>query len=73
MRIPIEQDSGALVEARGIESVPPGSNILIFFGQYSIKNERVSEFEEELSNKTGKICVILPAYIDKVIGIQGSD
>lgn len=73
MRILIEQDDGAVVEAREIESVPPGSGILIFFGQYAMKNERMKELEEELSKKTGKICIILPAHIDKVIGIQGSD
>lgn len=73
MRVLIEKDDGALIEAREIESVPPDSGMLIFFGQYAMKNERMKELEEELSKKTGKICIILPAYIDKVVGIQGSD
>jgi len=70
MRILIEQDNGEIVEAREIESVPTDSGILIFFGQYAMKNDRIRDLEEELNKKTGKTCVVLPAYIDKVIGIR---
>ena len=70
MRILIETDEGRTFEARKIEGVPPGTDTLILLGTMAIRKPDLESIEADLSRKTGKRCVILPPYIEKVIGIQ---
>lgn len=73
MRILIETDEGRTVEARAIEGVPPGTDTLVFLGSVAMKKIDLEELEADLSRKTGKRCVILPPYIEKVVGVQRGD
>lgn len=69
MRVLIEQDNGAVVEAREIESVPPAADTLIFFTRVSMRRVDLETIEKQLSKKTGKRCVVLDHYMEKVVGV----
>lgn len=69
MRVLIEKDDGALIEAREIESVPPAADTLIFFTRVSMRRADLENIEKRLSEKTGKKCVILDHFMDKVVGV----
>lgn len=63
MRVLIEQDNGKIIEARKIESVPPAADTLIFFTRVAIRRVDIENIEKQLSEKTGKRCVVLDHYI----------
>ena len=69
MRVLIEHDDGKLVEAREIESVPPTADTLIFFTRIALRRVDLEQIEKQLSKKTGKRCVVLDSYMEKVVGV----
>lgn len=69
MRVLIEQDNGEIVEVKEIESVPPAADTLIFFTRVAIRQADMERFEKQLSEKTGKRCVVLNHYVEKVVGV----
>lgn len=69
MRVLIEQDNGEVIEAREIESIPPVADTLIFFTRVTIRRADLESIEKQLSKKTGKRCVVLDHYIEKVVGV----
>lgn len=69
MRVLIEQDGGELVEVRDIKSVSPAADILIFFTKAFMRQADLEQLESQLSNITGKRCVMLNPCIEKVVGV----
>lgn len=69
MRVLIEQDNGTILEAREIESVPPAADTLIFFTNMVMRRADLEQLEKQLSEKTGKRCIVLHPYIEKVVGV----
>lgn len=69
MRVLIEQDNGKIVEAREIECVPSTADTLIFFTRMAIRRVDLESIEKQLSEKTGKSCVVLDRYMEKVVGV----
>lgn len=69
MRLLIEQENGSMVEVKEIEGVGDSSNMLIFFCSTYLKNEDYKRIETQLSESTGKRCIILPPYINKIVGV----
>lgn len=62
-------NNGAIVEARGIESVPPAADTLIFFTRVAVRRADLENIEKKLSEKTGKRRVVLDHYMEKVVGV----
>lgn len=69
MRVLIEQDNGTILEAREIESVPSAADTLIFFTNMVMRRADLEQLEKQLSEKTGKRCIVLHPYIEKVVGV----
>lgn len=69
MKVFIETDEGRMIEAREIESVPEAASALIFTLNMVVKKADLEKLEADLTEKTGKKCVILPVCIDKVVGV----
>lgn len=69
MRVLIERGDGAIVEAREVEGVPPNTETLIFFTKISMRRDDLKDLEKRLSEKTGKTCVILDHFLEKVVGV----
>ena len=72
MRVLIEQDDGAIIEAKEIEGISATADVLLFFVNCFMRRIEETCLEEVLSEKTGKKCVVLNSSIEKVVGIPGT-
>lgn len=70
MKILVEQDNGKLVELREVEGIDNQSNLIIALCRVYLKDEDRIRIEHELNKSTGKRFVLLPPYIEKIVGVQ---
>ena len=68
MKLYIQNDSGAMTEIREIESLI-NADTLFFMSSMRLSEKDIDTMEKDLSQKTGKNCIILDGKFSKVLGI----
>ena len=68
MKIYIEHDNGTIIPVKEIENCGR-CDLLLFKITSCLNTETINNLEVELSTKTGRKCIILCPYVDKVYAI----
>lgn len=69
MKLFLEDDNGAKVEVQEIEGVGDASNTLIVLCSVHLKPNDAKRIEAQISELTGKRCITLPPFIEKIVGV----
>lgn len=70
MKLLIEQDDGSIVELKELVGVDNAANVLIALSTHHLQSGYRMRIEEEMARTTGKRWVILPPFIEKIVGVR---
>lgn len=70
MKLHIEQDDGSIVELKELVGVDNAANVLIALSTHHLQSDYRMRIEEEMARTTGKRWVILPPFIEKIVGVR---
>ena len=70
MKLLIEQDDGSIVELKELVGVGNAANVLIALSTHHLQSDYRMRIEEEMARTTGKRWVILPPFIEKIVGVR---
>ena len=70
MKLLIEQDDGSIVELKELVGVDNAANVLIALSTHHLQSDYRMRIEDEMARTTGKRWVILPPFIEKIVGVR---
>lgn len=70
MKLIAEKDDGTQIEIKEIGNVPKSCSMLLFTTSYMLSKSDQKAFEDCLTKRTGKKCILLPNCIDKIYGMD---
>lgn len=69
MKVLVELENGKTVELRTIQGIDDCDTALLMFSNMHFTSAHTTQFENELSSRIGRRCIILPPFITNVIGM----
>ena len=70
MNLLIEQDDGSIVELKELVGADDAADVLIALSTHHLQSDYRMRIEEEMTRTTGKRWVILPPFIEKIVGVR---
>lgn len=70
MKLVMEQDGGSIVELKDLVGIDDAANVLIALSTHHLQSDYRMRIEEEMARTTGKRWVILPPFIEKIVGVR---
>lgn len=69
MKLYFKDDDGKEIEVREIDKLDKDSDVIFFMLNIRLKHEDIRYYEEYMTNKVGKKCIVINSDINKILSM----